>query len=154
MYGKNLTGYPEWLDYSEDMYFHNKMKENKYVIKYEKTAMVRWYQRKDLKSIYIQFFRYMEGDGIAKMHTKRHLLRFIAYLMGIVLFVLGLKNVIFFLPLLILSLFYISVPYINFIHLNKYSILSRAIIMIPVLLIIADMGKMAGYISGLIRTIK
>lgn len=151
---EELGGYPEWLNYSEDMYFHNQIKRANYRVKYAKEAFVEWRQRKTLKQIFKQFFLYMEGDGMAKMHTTRHLIRFLTYFTAVLLVILGLGNPLYLLLIVGGFLLYLSVPYSNFIRLKKYSLFTSALFIIPFLLIYSDVAKMAGYVSGVLKGTK
>jgi hypothetical protein len=148
---EELGGYPEWLNYSEDMYFHERIRRSDFRIIFAKDAIVEWSQRKNLKQIFRQFFLYMEGDGMAKMHTARHLIRFVVYSCGLVLLFLARANPVFFIPLLGGCILYISGPFKNFRKLRKYRLFGKPLIIIPFLLLMVDIAKMVGYLSGIIK---
>lgn len=141
-------GYPEWLNYSEDMYFHYRLLRS-YNVKARRDAIVEWEQRGNWKAVFKQFYNYMEGDGMARMHTKRHLIRIGSYLAAVVLLALSFINPAFLLPVGIVGAVYTFFPARNFIMLKKYPVTGKALLMIPALLLLADAAKISGYLSGL-----
>ncbi len=151
---KETGGYPEWLNYSEDMYFHTQFLQRSYVVRFVPEAIVEWEQRSSVGAVYRQYFRYMEGDGIARMHTRRHVLRFGTYLGGFTLALLSFFQPLALIPLILGAALYLSVPFSSFVRLNKYSLASPAIFIIPALLLVMDVAKMSGYLSGLLLSSK
>jgi glycosyltransferase involved in cell wall biosynthesis len=148
---EEIGGYPEWLNFSEDMFFHNQIKKGGYNIKFEKNAIVRWKMRENLKGIFKQYFRYMEGDGIAKMHTGRHILRLSTYLIGITLFIASYYNYKYIFPLLAGYMAYLIAPFIRLIKLRNIKGKLIASIGIPFFLVFIDMAKIAGYFVGIAK---
>lgn len=143
-------GYPEWLNYSEDTYFHYKLLK-KYRVKQRRDAIVEWEQRGSWKDVFRQFYRYMEGDGMARMHTGRHLTRIVSYSGAGLLAAMGVSNPVFLVPLGIAAAAYSFFPARNFVRLGKYPMSGRAMLIIPALLLTADAAKISGYLSGLAK---
>src|SRR5665647_3599553 len=69
-------GYPENMDYGEDMKFNFNLKEKGYKILFNPNAIVFWRMRENLSQVFKQFFRYAKGDARGKMYLHRHLIRF------------------------------------------------------------------------------
>jgi glycosyltransferase involved in cell wall biosynthesis len=152
---ENLGGYPEWLNFSEDTYFHEQFFRRGYRVAFAPGATVTWTLRKDVKSLFRQFFLYMEGDGIAGLHPGRHAVRFLSYALGSVLLWRGVTKKPAFLPfLLAASGFYLAEPLSKFRRLNRYPLLGRPLVDLPLLLLLVDGAKMAGYLSGFLKRIR
>ncbi len=77
-------GYPEWLPIGEDMYVDHRWRELGMDMRFAPEAVAHWRLRSDLRSTWVQYFRYARGDAQARMHPERHALRFGVY-MGLVL---------------------------------------------------------------------
>jgi GT2 family glycosyltransferase len=163
-----VGGYPEVMDYGEDMKFNFNLRSKGYEINYNPEAVVYWKMRDNLLKIFKQFFRYAKGDALGKMYLYRHLVRFFSLLVLAAIIVLSVVlSPWFLLALIILFAAYSFKPYrrINYIWdnpkispyivLKKYAgikkILSKtiAIFFIPFLLTYIDLAKLSGYIYGL-----
>lgn len=75
-----VGGYPEWLDYSEDLLFDMALKKEVGAIKFVDTAVVYFRPRSSLRAFFQQYFRYSRGDGKANLWPVRHLIRYLTYL--------------------------------------------------------------------------
>jgi glycosyltransferase involved in cell wall biosynthesis len=151
---EELGGYPEWLDFSEDTYFHNRILASRFTIRLDPEPLVRWGLRPDLKSVGRQFFRYMRGDGKAGQHTGRHLARLTAYLAGLILVCMSFTNPLWLMPLALGIVVYFGQPVANFRRLGVYPLSLRAVLWMAALLIVMDMAKMSGYVSGLVAGLR
>ena len=145
---EELGGYPEFLDHSEDTYFHQRIRAGGYRLRFVRDAVVFWEQRATVGAVLQQYFRYMKGDGMARINGRRHAARFGAYAAGS-----GLLGLSFSQPqaLALLAagfLAYASVPYRAFARLGRYRLLGPPLIALPLLLVMIDAAKMAGYIAG------
>jgi glycosyltransferase involved in cell wall biosynthesis len=76
-------GYPEWLDYCEDLIFDFRINAQcadcPTVFVWRSEARVHFRPRTSLRSFWIQYYRYARGDGKADLWRKRHLIRYITY---------------------------------------------------------------------------
>jgi cellulose synthase/poly-beta-1,6-N-acetylglucosamine synthase-like glycosyltransferase len=79
---ESLGGYPEWLDYCEDLLFDMRLRARGYRVAFEARALVAFRPRSSLKAFALQYFRYARGDGKAGILTKRHLIRYATYLVA------------------------------------------------------------------------
>lgn len=111
-----VGGYPEWLDYCEDLIFDLRIKqwinqqspvasyqpEKRYrrqhtsgnvenAIAFVPDAVVAFRPRGSLRSFFKQYYLYARGDGKADLWRKRHAARYLTYLVALpVVFLLGL----------------------------------------------------------------
>jgi len=145
-----VGGYPEWLDYSEDAYFHKQLL-SRYRAAFARDAAVDWEQRKSLRSVFQQFFRYMEGEALGGLHTGRNLLRLGCYVTALICLPLLVTKPVLLLLLAICGLAYASAAYKNFIRLKRYPLFGPALFVLPALLFLVDIAKISGYIHGVFR---
>jgi glycosyltransferase involved in cell wall biosynthesis len=79
-----VGGYPEWLDYCEDLIFDfgiNALRpEGRTAFVWSPRALVHFRPRTSLRQFWTQYYRYARGDGKADLFRKRHLLRYAVYL--------------------------------------------------------------------------
>jgi glycosyltransferase involved in cell wall biosynthesis len=81
-----VEGYPEWLDYCEDLVFDLRLKAAGYKIDFIPEAVVYWHARSSPTAFARQYYRYARGDGKADLWRKRHALRYSAYFAGVYAF--------------------------------------------------------------------
>lgn len=82
---KQAGGYPEWLRHCEDLVFDIDLRRAGAPFVFVPDAIVVWDARPDLRSFARQYFNYARGDGHADLWPKRHLLRYVAYALGLLL---------------------------------------------------------------------
>lgn len=143
-------GYPEWLDYCEDLVFDVEMRKVRPSFTFASDAVVAWMGRPSLAHFAKQYYRYARGDGKAGLFRGRHLLRYGAYLLAIVAWPLspwlvGVGTVGF--------AGYISRPLRRV--WARRAMFSRtraaaALAVVPVVVVVGDVAKMAGYPSGVV----
>ncbi|MBZ0285579.1 MAG: glycosyltransferase [Anaerolineae bacterium] len=111
-----VGGYPEWLDYCEDLIFDLRLKAVSHqlpVVSHQREirsensvlstqysvlpfafvpdAIVHFRPRGSLRSFFKQYYLYARGDGKADLWRKRHAARYITYLVAVpAVFLLGL----------------------------------------------------------------
>jgi len=157
---QRVKGYPENMDYGEDMKFNFNLKLHGFKIKFNPDAIVYWRMRENLVQIFKQFFRYAKGDAIGEMYFYRHLIRFASFFISIVI----LLSAIFFnawLSLLYVPLLvgYIYKPILrlksNWDHIKspvkRVSFKILSVILCPFLLLYIDVAKVSGYLYGMVR---
>lgn len=90
-----VEGYPEWLDYCEDLIFDLRVKlsiDGKTASKlaFAPDALVAFRPRGSLRSFFKQYYLYARGDGKADLWRKRHAARYLTYLVALpAVFLLG-----------------------------------------------------------------
>jgi glycosyltransferase involved in cell wall biosynthesis len=77
---ERVGGYPEWLDYCEDLLFDFALEDAGYRFFFAADARVHFRPRTTAKSYLKQYYRYARGDGKAGLWRYRHLLRYATYL--------------------------------------------------------------------------
>lgn len=88
-----VGGYPEWLDYCEDLIFDLRLKAISAPQVFEKAAVVYFRPRQTLSSFFKQYYLYARGDGKADLWRKRHAIRYATYLIAVpLLLVLGFRE--------------------------------------------------------------
>jgi glycosyltransferase involved in cell wall biosynthesis len=88
-------GYPEWLDYCEDLIFDVNLRRTGCRFAWAPAAMVEFRPRASVSAFWRQYFRYARGDGKAKLWPKRHAIRYATYLGTAAVFALLPKLVAF-----------------------------------------------------------
>ncbi|MCD4669574.1 MAG: glycosyltransferase [Actinomycetia bacterium] len=153
-------GYPEDLDYGEDMKFNFNLKEKGYKLRLNPRAVVYWKMREDLSSVFRQFFRYAKGDALGRMYSARHLVRFLSSAIFIAIALMGIfiSPWVFF-ALIVLAAIYSYKAYRRMFFRwkgnegcrpQRTSVLP-AMLCIPFLLLHIDTAKAFGYIYGFFK---
>jgi len=86
---QRVGGYPEWLDYCEDLVFDLRIRaeEEAHAFAWAPGAIAYFRPRPDLKSFWLQYYRYARGDGKADLWRLRHAVRFATYLLLVPAFI-------------------------------------------------------------------
>jgi glycosyltransferase involved in cell wall biosynthesis len=84
-----VGGYPEWLDYCEDLIFDLRLKATQPPFTFVPTAAVAFRPRRSLRAFWTQYYRYARGDGKADLWRRRHAIRYGVYLVGLPLLLIG-----------------------------------------------------------------
>lgn len=152
---EQVGGYPEWLDYSEDLVFDFALKEQVGEFVFVDTAVAYFRPRGSLRSFFKQYFNYSRGDGKANLWLLRHLIRYATYLIAIpfILRLIWREKIVGWFLLLGGTAVYCRRPaerlWQNTWGWRPPSRL-RALAMIPIIRIVGDVAKMIGYPIGLI----
>lgn len=77
-----VGGYPEWLDYCEDLLFDFALREAGFTFAFNRNAVVYFRPRPTLKAFFKQYYRYARGDGKADFWRYRHGIRYASYLLA------------------------------------------------------------------------
>ncbi|HUE75732.1 MAG TPA: glycosyltransferase [Chloroflexota bacterium] len=149
---QSVGGYPEWLDYCEDVVFDLALREAGCRFVFNPSARVHFRPRGSLRSFFKQYFQYARGDGKANLWPRRHLIRYGTYLLAPVALSLGLWYKGLWFMFAIGAAFYLSQPYRRLWPSIKGGPLVggvAAIMYVPLIRLIGDVAKMAGYPVGL-----
>ncbi len=153
-----VGGYPEWLDYCEDLIFDLRLQARFAPFVFAPDALVYFRPRGSIRSFYKQYYLYARGDGKADLWRKRHIIRYIAYLIAFpTLIVLALTvSPWFWLLLLIGGIGYCRTPLRRLPRVMKMLPFKpsgldwvKAAAWIPVIRVVGDISKMVGYPVGL-----
>lgn len=83
-------GYPEWLDYCEDLIFDFRLRALFHPFAFAPQAVAHFRPRGSLRSFFKQYYMYARGDGKADLWRKRHAIRYLTYLVaGPLILILG-----------------------------------------------------------------
>lgn len=72
--------YPEWLDYCEDLIFDLRLQRAGARFCFRPSAFVWFRPRRTLSEYVRQYYRYARGDGKAGLFARRHVIRYLTYL--------------------------------------------------------------------------
>ncbi|TET50147.1 MAG: glycosyltransferase [Anaerolineales bacterium] len=78
-----VGGYPEWLDYCEDLIFDLRLRERFGTFKWVPEAIAHFRPRSGLGAFFLQYYRYARGDGKADLWRWRHAIRYLTYLAAV-----------------------------------------------------------------------
>ncbi len=146
-----VGGYPEWLDYCEDLVFDIRMKELGLTFSFAGDALVTWSARPNLTSYMKQYYRYARGDGKAGLWRKRHVIRYTAYAVGVLLAVGMVWQPWLGLALAVGAIAYMQKFWRRVVRSRSGSMASMAaeLVLVPVIVVAGDLAKMIGYPVGL-----
>ena len=77
-----MGGYPEWLDYCEDLIFDLRLRNLVGPFVFAPEALVYFRPRPNLRAFFVQYYRYARGDGKADLWRRRHAIRYLTYLVA------------------------------------------------------------------------
>jgi glycosyltransferase involved in cell wall biosynthesis len=145
---RTAGGYPEWLDYCEDLVFDLALKRSGCTFAFASDAVVHFRPRPSLTAFFKQYFRYARGDGKADLWRKRHAIRYATYAVAPWLLRRGWTG---WLLVLVGGLAYVRRPYERLVpYLGDLGGLdiARALMLVPVIRLVGDLAKMLGYPVG------
>jgi glycosyltransferase involved in cell wall biosynthesis len=148
-----VGGYPEWLDYCEDLILDFYLRDRYGPFAFVPEAVVGFRPRSSWRTFFLQYYRYARGDGKADLWRLRHAARYGTYLLGIPL-IIGLSACCspWFLSLFVLGgVTYTWRPVARL--QGAWDDLSRkerltALALVPLIRLVGDLAKMIGYPAG------
>ncbi len=150
-----VHGYPEWLDYCEDLIFDFALRGAGCRFAFAPRALAYFRPRSDLRSFFQQYYRYARGDGKANLWLKRHVVRYATYLLALPL----LLVLTFTVPWLALVLWMIAFLVMFYTPYRRLAPMVRglkwlgrlqAIAWVPAIRVTGDVAKMIGYPVGVV----
>lgn len=145
-------GYPEWLDYCEDLLFDFALEDAGCRRAWAPEATVYFRPRSSPGAFFRQYYRYARGDGKADLWRKRHAVRYATYV-GLPLgLLIARRRPWLFGPLALAAAAYVRRPYARLAPtLAELSLTDRivALAWVPAIRVIGDAAKMSGYPVGL-----
>ena len=148
-----VGGYPEWLDYSEDVVFDLAVRRRCGPFVFVPEAVVNFRPRGSLAALARQYYRYARGDGKANLFPRLHAIRYFTYLVVAPLLVYAAVVVSPWLWLvgLLAGLAYLRLPLRRiWPRLPALSLPDklRALAYLPLIRLTGDVAKMTGYPAG------
>lgn len=150
-----VGGYPEWLDFGEDLVYDMALYRRYGPFPMASRAIAYFRPRSSMRAFFRQYYLYARGDGKADLWLKRHLIRYATYLVGlpILLRFIWREKLIGWLGLLGGTAIYCLRPAQRLWGATRGWRLParvRALALIPVIRVVGDVAKMAGYPAGLL----
>ncbi len=149
-----VGGYPEWLDFCEDLVFDFKLRAC-YRFVFAPRALVHFRPRSSLRAFFKQYYQYARGDGKANLWLLRHVIRYVTYLvvLPLTLALLRFSPVLGF-GILVFGFFALCfTPYKRLLPtLRAFSRVDklRALLWVPLIRVTGDVAKMVGYPVGVV----
>ena len=150
-----IGGYPEWLDYCEDLIFDFRLRDRFGAFAFAPEAVAYFKPRASIKAFFKQYYLYARGDGKANLWLKRHLIRYATYLVALPAITWLTLRINTWAALLyfIGAGVYLKRPYQRLApQLRDMTPAGRAtaIGLVPIIRVAGDVAKMLGYPIGLI----
>jgi glycosyltransferase involved in cell wall biosynthesis len=143
---QTVGGYPEWLDYGEDLVFDLALKRAVRGFAFAPEAVAWFRPRRSLAAFFRQYFLYARGDGKAGLWPRRHAIRYATY--AFTAFVLFRRSRLrWLLPLGVVVYTWRPYQRLGLDGLSRRAQLT-AIAMVPVIRLVGDVAKMLGYPVG------
>jgi glycosyltransferase involved in cell wall biosynthesis len=146
-------GYPEWLDYCEDLVFDFALRAAGQRFVFAPRAMAYFRPRGSLRAFFVQYYRYARGDGKADLWRKRHALRYGTYAAAAGLLALGVERRWPWALLVLGGAAYCATPYRRLRPwlrgLRPLAVL-QAVALVPLIRLVGDLAKMVGYPVGVL----
>lgn len=148
-------GYPEWLDFCEDLVLDFRLVAQNGAFTFAPGAVAYFRPRSSLPSFFKQYYQYARGDGKAGLFFRRHLIRYLTYLLVLPLIAAAgaMHSPAWLMLLLAGALFMTGTPYRRL--LNQWGRLPAwdrlaAALWVPVIRVTGDIAKMIGYPVGVV----
>jgi cellulose synthase/poly-beta-1,6-N-acetylglucosamine synthase-like glycosyltransferase len=154
-----IGGYPDWLDYCEDLVFDFRLRAYAGQFVWIPDAVAHFKARTRLRGFYAQYYRYARGDGKADLWRKRHAIRYLTYLAlapGLLLLAY-LVSPLFLVLLLLGAAVYLKQSYRRLPHFwGQLGVLGKAqsVFWVAAIRVVGDVAKMLGYPVGWVWRLK
>ena len=148
-----IGGYPEWLDYCEDVIFDLELYKRYGPFHFAPRALVYFRPRSNMQSFFTQYYRYARGDGKADLWPKRHAIRYLTYLLAFpaLVFLSARSSPWWLIGLLAGGIAYTRQPYRRLVKMLRDLTWNQklyAIALVPTIRLMGDVAKMLGYPAG------
>jgi glycosyltransferase involved in cell wall biosynthesis len=150
---EGVGGYPEWLDYGEDLVFDLALRRHGSRFAFAPTALVHFRPRPSLAAFCRQYYRYARGDGKADLWPRRHAVRYTAYLTLALLLAKAIRtrHCPWLVPAALGGVGYTWRPYARLRPWLRDLAPPQAVYalaLVPVIRVVGDVAKMCGYPVG------
>jgi glycosyltransferase involved in cell wall biosynthesis len=146
-------GYPEWLDYCEDVIFDLRLQEQGARFAFAPAAIAHFRPRGSLRAFWRQYYQYARGDGKAGLFARRHAIRFGTYAALGWFALRGWRSSLLWPLLLLGGAAYLRRPYARLapaLPALAPRERARALLAVPLIRLVGDCAKMVGYPVGLL----
>ena len=148
-----IGGYPEWLDYCEDLVFDLALKRAGCDFAFAPDAVVYVRPRSSLVVFFRQYYLYARGDGKADLWRQRHAVRYAAYLGALALAWRALRRPPIWGIVVLGGLAYTRRPLARLMpDLEGLAPgeVAYAVALVPIIRLVGDVAKMVGYPVGVV----
>ncbi len=150
-----VDGYPEWLDFSEDLVFDMALRDRYGAFPFTDSAVAYFRPRGSLRAFFKQYYLYARGDGKANLWAKRHAIRYLTYLVALPLILRAIWRARWYgWVMLALGITSYSRRPAERLWSSTWGwrppARARAFALIPIIRLVGDVAKMIGYPVGLI----
>jgi GT2 family glycosyltransferase len=148
---ERVGGYPEWLDYCEDVVFDLALRRASFRLAWAPNAVVYYRPRASLRAFFRQYFLYARGDGKANLWPRRHAIRYATYVGAPLVAVIGIWYKRAWLMLALGAVLYLWLPFRRVARATDSEPAgdrARTFVYIPFLRLVGDVAKMIGYPVG------
>jgi glycosyltransferase involved in cell wall biosynthesis len=152
---RRAGGYPEWLDYCEDLVFDLALRRSGVRFTFQPAAIAKWSARGTWRAYAEQYYRYARGDGKAGLWPRRHAMRYAAYAVGAA----GLFAPSGAVPRLALALGFAAYTarffrraWVRRPEQRRETL--RMLVRVPLVVVVGDVAKMAGYPVGVLWRVR
>jgi glycosyltransferase involved in cell wall biosynthesis len=148
---ERVRGYPEWLDYCEDVVFDLALRREGFQFTWAPNAVVYYRPRASVRAFFRQYFLYARGDGKANLWPQRHAIRYATYVGAPLVAAFGFWYKRAWLMLALGVALYLWLPFRRVARGTDGESASnrvRAFVYIPFLKLVGDVAKMLGYPVG------
>ena len=152
---ERVSGYPEELNYCEDLVFDQKIKKAGFSFHFTPQAIVYWPQRNNLKEAFGQFYNYAWGDGQVffspyQSHSVKISFIFLRYLVGLFTLFLVIKQPSLWpIPVFLLLTYLAFWPIIKF----RKRLSRQTLVFAPFIQLLSDLTVMVGTLRGILEKI-
>lgn len=152
---ESIGGYPEWLDFCEDLVLDFRLVARYGPFSFAPGAIAYFRPRSSLRAFLKQYYQYARGDGKANLFFRRHLIRYLTYLVAlpVILAAAVLHSPWWLLALAAGGAFMFGRPYWRLLH--QWGDLCfgqkvEAALWVPIIRVMGDWAKMVGYPVGVV----
>jgi glycosyltransferase involved in cell wall biosynthesis len=155
---RTVGGYPEWLDYCEDLVFDFALRKLGPFV-FAPKAIAHFRPRGSLGAFFRQYYQYARGDGKADLFRRRHAIRYLTYLVAVPAIAMAgtLLSPWWWMLYLVGTVAYTRTPYRRLARLwGRLSAGEKiqAALLVPIIRVTGDIAKMVGYPAGVMWWIK
>jgi GT2 family glycosyltransferase len=155
-----VGGYPEWLDYGEDLVFDLALRAAGERFVWTPDAVACFRPRGTLSAFFRQYYCYARGDGNADLWRARHAIRYSAYGLGAGALIAARRHPALLLPLLGAGALYLARPMRRLLATPpplppadepafvRPGVTLLALAHVPLIRLAGDVAKMLGYPVG------
>jgi len=152
---QEVGGYPEWLDFCEDLVFDFALLDAGRKFHFAPDAVAYFRPRGSLHAFGRQYYHYAQGDGKADLWRKRHATRYLTYLLAVPLTIASalVHHPLWWFLLPVGAAAYLWTPYRRLRPMIRGLALLdkvKAVLWVPIIRAWGDLAKMVGYPVGLL----